>query len=80
MEQDVKTGKDPHNAGDGGDLAIFTNLNSAVPFFASTISSDHVLSADDPFAGTSVAPFSFATPLTQGNVLVVRKGRTALLT
>lgn len=56
-------------AGDGVDLAIVTNFNSTVPFFASSISSNHVVNADDPFAGTGVAPFSFTTSLTQGDVL-----------
>ena len=56
-------------AGDGVDLAIFTNFNSAIPFFASSISSNHVVNADDPFAGTGVAPFSFNASLAQGDVL-----------
>jgi len=56
-------------AGDGVDLAIFTSFNSAVPFFASNIFSDHVVNADDPFAGTGVAPFNFTASLAQGDVL-----------
>jgi hypothetical protein len=72
-------------AGDGVDVAVFRNLNTAVPLYGATISANHLVNAEDPFSGTGVAEFSFQVSLVQGDVLrswssAGRRDRTGRLT
>ncbi len=57
------------NGGDGVDVSVIKNFNTAAPLFQSHISSNHVVNADDPFSGTGVATFTITAYLNQGEVL-----------
>jgi hypothetical protein len=56
-------------AGDGVDVAVFTNFNAGTPLYSAAISSNHLVNAEDPFSGTGVSQFSLQASLTQGDVL-----------
>lgn len=56
-------------AGDGVEVAILKNFDVGTPLFTSSISSNNAVDADDPFAGTGVAPFSISITLSKGDVL-----------
>lgn len=56
-------------AGDGVDVVVLVNTDIISPLFAASISSDHDVDADNPFAGTGVAHFDVVAELSPGDVL-----------
>jgi hypothetical protein len=60
---------DTRLGGNGVDVGVFRNADLTTSLFAASISPDHAVNPEDPFAGTGVAQFAFDTHVAAGQSL-----------